>query len=375
MRFEPLKQLTSDLLGCQALLLNSQDSAAFQQTYKLDLKPSKNGPAIFTSAYLEQFFFFRLPDGDTFLAGPCLHEEMTDIRLSAWMNDVSARQEQRAGYYRRLPVISKKKWHAMAHFAFWSVYGKKGVLAEQGEAVQVEQSEPHLSRRKQTLSFHHDPSHEQKLMDAIQKGLIQDVIEIVQSGPADGGEFGVLSKRSFIRSQKNLAIASITLATRAAMKGGVHPETAYTISDVYIQRLEELQEVKQVEALLRDALCAFTERVQKARLQAYSPTILKCLRYIEQHVYEPIRLEEIAVHVDLSLSHVSARLKKETGMTVGEAIQKARVEEAKSLLKLSTHPIAAISAWLHFTDQSHFTKVFKKHAGLTPKKYRQSISS
>lgn len=47
--------------------------------------------------------------------------------------------------------------------------------------------------------------------------------------------------------------------------GGVHLEMAYTLSDVYIQRLEELSEVTQVEHLLQDALCAFTERVQQAK--------------------------------------------------------------------------------------------------------------
>ncbi|OES46667.1 helix-turn-helix domain-containing protein [Domibacillus iocasae] len=64
------------------------------------------------------------------------------------------------------------------------------------------------------------------------------------------------------------------------------------------------------------------------------------------------------------------RFEKET---ISQAIQRARVEEAESWLLLSSHPIAVISAWLLFTGQSHFTKIFKKHTGLTPKQYRQSI--
>lgn len=100
-----------------------------------------------------------------------------------------------------------------------------------------------------------------------------------------------------------------------------------------------------------------------------SPIIVNII----QHVYDELSLERIAHYIKLSSSYVSILFKSETGITINEAIQRARIEEAESLLLLSSHPIAVISAWLHFTDQSHFTKVFKKHTGLTPKQYRQSI--
>ncbi|MCP3761023.1 helix-turn-helix domain-containing protein [Domibacillus sp. A3M-37] len=128
-----------------------------------------------------------------------------------------------------------------------------------------------------------------------------------------------------------------------------------------------------MEHLLQDALCAFTERVQRAKTPSLSPIIVKCQRYIIQHVYDGLSLERIAHYIKLSSSYVSILFKSETGIAINEAIQRARIEEAESLLLLSSHPIAVISACLHFTDQSHFTKVFKKHTGLTPKQYRQSI--
>src|SRR5690625_6185492 len=75
--------------------------------------------------------------------------------------------------------------------------------------------------------------------------------------------FGVLSKSNNIRNQKNLAIAGFTLATRSAMEGGLHPETAYTISDLYIQNIEGLFDSNKVISLVERALLDFTERVDR----------------------------------------------------------------------------------------------------------------
>ena len=57
-------------------------------------------------------------------------------------------------------------------------------------------------------------------------------------------------------------------------------------------------------------------------------------------------------------------------MTISEFIMQEKIEEAKRLLILSNHTILEISSLLHFTDQSYFTKTFKKVTGVTPKVYR-----
>jgi YesN/AraC family two-component response regulator len=75
--------------------------------------------------------------------------------------------------------------------------------------------------------------------------------------------------------------------------------------------------------------------------------------------------------LELSPNYVSALFKKEVGMTVSEYIQQSKIDEAKKLISYSKTPISEICSLLNFTDQSYFTKVFKKHTGTTPKQYRE----
>jgi AraC-like DNA-binding protein len=46
------------------------------------------------------------------------------------------------------------------------------------------------------------------------------------------------------------------------------------------------------------------------------------------------------------------------------------VEEAERLLSNTDYPIIEIAVACGYSDQSYFTKVFKKYTGLTPRQYR-----
>ncbi|WP_227011817.1 helix-turn-helix transcriptional regulator [Paenibacillus lutimineralis] len=69
-------------------------------------------------------------------------------------------------------------------------------------------------------------------------------------------------------------------------------------------------------------------------------------------------------------AYLSKLFKQETGMTVIEYIQRQKIEEAKKLLTLSDASPLRAASLLNFHDQSHFTKVFKKYTGVTPKQYK-----
>ena len=71
---------------------------------------------------------------------------------------------------------------------------------------------------------------------------------------------------------------------------------------------------------------------------------------------------------------MSYKFKQETGMTLTEYILKEKTEEAKRLLRYSDKPINAISAYLGFSSQSHFSSVFKKYTNCLPNDYRKKHS-
>lgn len=195
------------------------------------------------------------------------------------------------------------------------------------------------------------------------KNLEKNLLRYINANPQ--GEPGTLSINP-LRNKKNLIICVITLATRAAMDGGLDPELAYSLSDAYIQNLERFQNLNELENLKNKALFDFADKVHKLKEFKYPKTIFLCQDYISKHLYENITLSDIADFLGLSKKYLSGLFSKNIGITLTEYIQKQKIEEAKFLLTSTNYSIVYICELLKFHDQSHFTKIFKKFTGLTP---------
>lgn len=168
-------------------------------------------------------------------------------------------------------------------------------------------------------------------------------------------------------------IGSIALITRFAVEGGLDEELAFNMNEVYIQKADRCKIPLEVTVLLYTAVRDFTSRVRDTRQQASrSNHIVRCTDYIFRHLHEPVTLDNLSKEAGLSPAYLSALFKRETGLPLADFIQLQRVEEAKNLLRFSDYRISEISAYLAFSSQSYFTSVFKRHTGMTPKKYREA---
>lgn len=74
------------------------------------------------------------------------------------------------------------------------------------------------------------------------------------------GRAGTLAGDS-LRQQKNLIICTATLVTRAAIRGGLNPEQAFTLSDLYIQKAELMTDLLSLTRLNAQMVLDFTKRV------------------------------------------------------------------------------------------------------------------
>ena len=94
---------------------------------------------------------------------------------------------------------------------------------------------------------------------------------------------------------------------------------------------------------------------------------------MQHNIAKPITTEDIAAAMYMSRSRLSTRFKEETGENLSDYIMREKIEEAKHLLTYTDKPISAISAYLCFSSQSHFTRQFKHFTGRTPGDYRDRI--
>lgn len=173
--------------------------------------------------------------------------------------------------------------------------------------------------------------------------------------------------------QVYISIASFTnLCVRAAIEGGLSPDTAYTVGDTYIQNMLACKTVAEAGALNHAMYEDFVRRVHKIRTNpTLSPAIRSCREYIELHTDEPLSLAFLAQKMGYSESYLSRRFKKETGIGVSNYIHFSRIERARTLLITTDLTISEIAAQLQYCSSTHFSAAFRKVTGMLPQKYRK----
>ncbi|MDO4835736.1 MAG: helix-turn-helix domain-containing protein [Clostridia bacterium] len=209
---------------------------------------------------------------------------------------------------------------------------------------------------------------EEALMEIVRKGDTAALRRWLQQVPAVRS--GTIAPTQ-LRQLKNTFIVSVTLASRAAIRGGMREEDAFTLSDGYIQRVELLSEHSKIMNLQYNMILEFTEQVEKLHL-GHHPTKLATdvANYVRHHLSEPISTEKMAEEFYLSRPYLSAKFRQETGETLTDFILREKTEEAKRLLRYSDKSASAIGSYLGFSSHGHFIRVFKKYAGTTPNEYR-----
>jgi AraC-like DNA-binding protein len=87
-----------------------------------------------------------------------------------------------------------------------------------------------------------------------------------------------------------------------------------------------------------------------------------------------LSLKEISQNLNVHPSYLSREFSKYfDDLSFGDYIRKLRIEKAVVLLNDSKHSLAEIAYLTGFSDQSHFTRIFKKTTGKSPLSYRKSL--
>lgn len=95
---------------------------------------------------------------------------------------------------------------------------------------------------------------------------------------------------------------------------------------------------------------------------------------IQDHIDTNITLKEISKDLNISPSYLSREFSKYFGeLSFGEYIQQQRIEKAKELMGTATYSLTEIAYLTGFSDQSHFTRIFKKITGQNPSDFRKKL--
>ncbi len=182
---------------------------------------------------------------------------------------------------------------------------------------------------------------------------------------------GQLSKDP-IQNLKYHFVVSVAIISRLCVDNGMEMEKSYRLSDYYIQQLDDITSIDAMEKIHDRMVSDYTERMQIIRQNAgLSRPMTECMNYIYSHIKERITVKDLAEYTSNSASYISRLFKEEVGVSTSDYIRNAKIEASKNLLRFSDYSLADIANYYSFTSQSHFSQLFLKETGLTPKKYRE----
>lgn len=204
----------------------------------------------------------------------------------------------------------------------------------------------------------------------VKNGEVEKVKEACKKEFSDKSGFGKLCDNP-LQNIKYHFVVTAALIARYCIDGGMSHETAYNLSDLYINRADKAKSFSDISKLHTEMSLDYAKRMNKiGKSRIFSKPVILCVDYIYENIGKRITLSDLAEVAGLNESYLSRLFKKETSETVTDYILRKKIETAENMLKYSSYSPSEIAFMLGFPTQSYFTSVFKKISGETPKKYR-----
>jgi AraC family transcriptional regulator len=86
-----------------------------------------------------------------------------------------------------------------------------------------------------------------------------------------------------------------------------------------------------------------------------------------------ISLESLSILASLGRYHFARQCKQSTGLAPHQYVMQCRIDKAKELLKHINLSTTQIALEIGYGSQSHFTTLFRRMVGVTPKEYRNRV--
>lgn len=137
---------------------------------------------------------------------------------------------------------------------------------------------------------------------------------------------------------------------------------------------KHLQKIKHTESPVDNLfLDVFNNFIKKKSSQKKTPGWVKELKgIIQDQIDTNLSLTEISRGLGINPSYLSREFSKHfNDFSFGEYVRKLRIEKAINLISTNTYSFTEIAYLTGFSDQSHFTRVFKQHTGKSPSTFKK----
>ncbi|MFD0961582.1 helix-turn-helix domain-containing protein [Paenibacillus chungangensis] len=129
--------------------------------------------------------------------------------------------------------------------------------------------------------------------------------------------------------------------------------------------------------IMLEILASYLEQVPVRMLQHRNEEINRLnviQEYVDEHLHTSVSVEELAGIVHLHPNYFITFFKKHFGISPLKYVNRKRADRAKLLLLTTSLSVKEIADRTGFDDTNHFTKFFRKDAGVSPTEFRTTFS-
>ena len=303
--------------------------------------------------------FFILETNENYLYQICSRLKISSVMLQ----DITRKLKE-------IPCVSlgnARKYAAMMQYSL-----TEESIGPEEIAVYHEKAEQIRKEISDGINYHGTWEAEQRFFRAVSEGAPINANSLPSA--FSHGKIGELSDNP-IRQLKDMLIVKTILCSRAAMIGGVSPDGSYSLSDYFIQQIENQNSFAALTDLSSEILQTFLYRSRQAKKeQGYSAPIRKVMEYVQDHIQEKILLKDVAAEAGYAEYYLSSKFKKEVGVSINSYITECKVQAARQMFDSGNFSISEVSDRLGFSTASYFGSVFKQITGLTPSEYLAGVA-
>ncbi len=218
---------------------------------------------------------------------------------------------------------------------------------------------------------HFSLEEERKMFDPIRNGDVEALKITTRDNKDNIERIGIMAKDNE-KQIEYMVLSALTLAARAAMEGGLNPSIAYNVSDLYHQKIEQCKTMEDYMKVHAAMMKDFASRVAETKKKGHGIYYIEqSENYLLNHMFEPIRIGDIARQLGMNEAYLSRRFREEKGISMKAYLTRERLKGARNMLQYSDYSYAQIAEYCCFPSQSRFGELFRKEFGVTPAEFRR----
>ncbi|MGB0370193.1 MAG: helix-turn-helix domain-containing protein [Opitutales bacterium] len=210
--------------------------------------------------------------------------------------------------------------------------------------------------------------------------LNEELQHLVQSGPKSLtpeieimlGDLEELSNGN-IEVYKMRVRAILNMLAELTIQAGADSESSALRNRSLAEQIEASDDPGEIQKLLQSEAVEVSEFISDEPEKHTAENVERAKSYIQEHFAEDLSVDTIAEALGVSRYHFMREFKKHTGETVNQHLTTVRVEHAKVML--SEKNVTETAFAVGYNSSSYFSRVFKKHTGMSPAEFLESSKS